>query len=102
LQFRVGGDHDPPAGDEFAAGGREGVPPGRVQGMSHRFQRGGSLRRRGYRIGDYPGHRAVAEEHFPLVGEVPEESALSQPRALRDVDDRRVVVAPLREQLKGG
>src|ERR1700722_10802851 len=29
LQFGAGGDHRPPAGDEFAASGREGLPAGR-------------------------------------------------------------------------
>ena len=103
LQFRVGGDHRPPAGGEFAASGCEGfasrarpvpAPPPRAgwpwpgAAVSPRRQQ--------------PVHRAVAEEHLPLVAEVPEEGALRQPRALRDVDHRRVLVAPLREQFQGG
>ena len=60
----------------------------------------------GFPVGDrvYGGAlgRAVAEQHLPLVLEVPEEGAFRQPRALRDVDHRRVLVAPLREQVEGG
>ena len=54
-------------------------------------------------VGEQPGqHVFTAEQHLPLIGEVPEERGAVQTGAIRDLRDGRFLVAVLHEQVQRG
>jgi hypothetical protein len=67
LQLGVGSDYRPSSGDEFAASGREGFPPDRVQGTRHGFEWGRRGRRCGDPLAEQFRHGVCAKQHLPVA-----------------------------------
>jgi 4-carboxymuconolactone decarboxylase len=102
LQLTMGRDHRSPLRGQIVAvrGERDGG------GVQRRGEAIGGCRRgrsRRDRIAEQLNqHVLAAEQYLPLVGEVPEERALGQPGAVRDLGHGRGVEAVLGEQGERG
>jgi hypothetical protein len=80
-----------------AHGARRALQAGR-----HRLERARVGRRLGDAVGEQPAERLLArDQQLALVGEVPEEGALGDARALGDLRHRGGVVPLLGEQVDG-